>query len=224
MARLGRTFWRRLDGSVAAGFNFTQANVQTQWTFDSSVSFRSQKWLVGLDAHSLLTSREDADRQTRNELSFEAQRFIRPRWSYVGLAQFQQNEELSLNLRSLVGGGLVRVLEQSNRSLLQTHLGLAFTQEQYAGEGDLRIAELVNGLAWEWFTFDGRSTNLNLAAFTFIALESDSRFRLELNASFRSDIVGDLYWSINTFESFDSDPPGDRKRSDFGVSASLGWT
>ena len=34
IAPLGGTFWRRLDGSISAGFSFTEANNQTQWTFD----------------------------------------------------------------------------------------------------------------------------------------------------------------------------------------------
>ena len=93
----------------------------------------------------------------------------------------------------------------------------------YAGEGDQSIAE-PSPPRLGWFTFDGRATNLDLDLLTFIALNSNSRFRLELNTSFKSDIVGDLYWSVNAFESYNSEPPGDRKKSDFGVSATLGWT
>ena len=55
-------------------------------------------------------------------------------------------------------------------------------------------------------------------------LNGDSRVRLEMNTSFKSDIVGDLYWSINAFESFNSQPPEDQKKSDFGISATIGWT
>ena len=53
IAPLGGTFWRRLDGSISAGFSFTEANNQTQWTFDSSVSYRSRRWLTELDGDSL---------------------------------------------------------------------------------------------------------------------------------------------------------------------------
>jgi hypothetical protein len=224
MARLGGTFWRRLDGSLAAGFSFTQADLQTQWTFNANVAYRSHNWLTTVAADSLLTVREDADRQTRNNLSLQAQRFLQPRWSFVGIGMFQQNEELSLNLRAVLGGGFIRVLKQSNRTLAEAQMGLAYTQEQYTGVGDQSVAEAVTGLGWEWFTFDGRSTNFNLDLLTFIALARDSRFRLELNTSFKSDIVGDLYWSVNAFESYNSDPGGDRKKGDFGISASLGWT
>ncbi len=31
-----------LDGSISAGFSFTEANAQTQWTFDTTVSYRSR--------------------------------------------------------------------------------------------------------------------------------------------------------------------------------------
>ena len=224
IAPLGGTFWRRLDGSISAGFSFTEANNQTQWTFDSSVSYRSRRWLTELDADSLLTINEDTDRQSRNNLALQSRRFLRPRWSALGFLQFQQNEELSLNLRSLVGVGAGRILAQSNRTLVTALAGVAFTREQYSGEGDQNVAEAVAGGSWEWFTFDGRSTNLSTATYTYYALNGDSRVRLEMNTSFKSDIVGDLYWSINAFESFNSQPPMDQKKSDFGISATIGWT
>jgi hypothetical protein len=224
LAPLGGTFWGRLDGSISAGFSFTEANNQTQWTFDTSVSYRSRRWLTELDADSLLTINDDSDRQSRNNLALQSQRFLRPRWSALGFLQFQQNEELSLDLRSLVGVGAGRILAQSNRTLVTALAGVAFTREQYAGEGDQSIAEAVVGGSWEWFTFDGRSTNLSTGTFTYYALNSDSRVRLEMNTTFKSDIVGDLYWSINVFESFNSQPPTDQKKNDFGVSATIGWT
>ena len=86
LAPLGGTIWRRLDGSISAGFSFTEANRQTQWTFDTSVSYRSRRWLTELDADSLLTINDDSDRQTRNNLGLQSQRFLRPRWSAIGFA------------------------------------------------------------------------------------------------------------------------------------------
>jgi Protein of unknown function, DUF481 len=221
---LGGTFWRRLDGAVNAGFSFTQANVQTQWTFTGSVSYRSRLWLSELAADSALTTREDADRQTRNTLTLQTRRFLGPRWSAVGFTQFQQNEELSLNLRAVFGAGIQRVLSQSNRTVLAALGAAAFTREAYAGADDESVPEAVAGLSWEWFTFDGRSTNLDVSALSFYALNGDARVRLEINTSFKSDIVGDLYWSINLFESYNGDPPAGRKSNDFGVSAAVGWS
>ena len=222
--RVGGTFWRRLDGAIDAGFSFTQANVQTQWTFNTSIDYRSRQWLCGLDGDSSLTTREDADRQTRNTLLIQAQRFLGPRWSAVGFTQFQQNEELSLDLRAVFGAAVMNALSQSNRSILTAIGGAAHTTEQYADEENENVVEAVGGLRWEWFTFDGRSTSLNSSMLSFFALNRDARVRLEVDTSFKSDIVGDLYWSINLFESYNGDPPADQKKNDFGVSATVGWS
>ena len=171
------------------------------------MSYRSRRWLTELDADSLLTINEDTDRQSRNNLALQSRRFLRPRWSALGFLQFQQNEELSLNLRSLVGVGAGRILAQSNRTLVNAVGRCRLHARAVSGEDEQNVAEAVAGGSWEWFTFDGRSTNLSTATYTYYALNLDSRLRLEMNTSFKSDIVGDLYWSINAFESFNSQPP-----------------
>jgi hypothetical protein len=224
LAPVGRTFWARLDGSISAGFSFTAANDQTQWTFDTSVIYRSRRWVSQLAADSLLTSNETSDRQTRNNLTLQSQRYLRPRWSTLTFIELQQNEELALDLRAVLGGGIVRVLAQSNHNAAWLAAGAAYTSESYAGAGDQNVAEAVLGGSYAWFTFDGRSTNLTTTAYSYYALNTASRVRLELNSSFKSDIVGDLYWSVNGFESFNSRPPAGQKKSDLGVSATLGWT
>jgi putative salt-induced outer membrane protein YdiY len=220
---IGGTFWSRLDGNLDAGFSFTQANVQTQWSFNSDIYYRSRRWLSHVGGDSALTTSEDADRQTRNTLNLRSQRFMGPRWSGLGFAQFQQNEELSLQLRAMIGAGFERVLLQSNRRVLAVAGGAAFTREEYQGADNETVAEAVAGVTWDLFTFDGRSKNLDVTLLSFYALNRP-RARLELNSSFKSDIVGDLYWSINLFESYNSDPPEARKSSDFGISAALGWS
>jgi Protein of unknown function, DUF481 len=221
---LGRSFWRRLDGSISAGFNFTQANAETQWTFSSKVTYRGHDWLSTLTGDSLLTDREDAAKQTRNNVSLIMQRLLGPKWAAVGFSQLQQNEELSLNLRAVFGGGPLRVAIQTNQTVLSLLGGVAYTSEQYAGSDDVSVLEAVAGADWDWFTYDGRSTNMGFTALTFYALTGDARFRLEINTSFKSDIISDLYWSINMFETFNSLPPTGQKKNDFGISATIGWS
>src|SRR4029453_13120803 len=110
-----------------------QANVQTQWSFNADVSYRSRQWLSSLSADSALTIREDADRQLRNTLTLQSQRFLHARWAGLAIAQFQQNEELALDLRAVLGAGVKRVLVQSNRSELAAAGAVAYTLEQYSG-------------------------------------------------------------------------------------------
>lgn len=223
ISRIGGNFWKRLDGSIDGGFSFSQANLQTQWTFDTTVTYRGRHWLTSLEGDSLLTSSEDVDRQTRNNLTLRIERMFARRWSAITFTAFQQNEELALNLRGVFGGGVQRETVQTNRTILALAAGAAFTNEQYVGAEDKSVAEAVAGGTWSFFTYDGRSTNLGVTALSYYAL-SEPRFRLELNTSFKSDIVSDLYWSISSFDSYNSAPPSGQKRNDFGISAAVGWS
>jgi hypothetical protein len=98
----------------------------------------------------------------------------------------QRNEELDHDQRWAAGGGLVHVQAQSNRNFLRASVGAAYTRERYSGEPVRNVAEAVTGLSWDWFTFDGKSTTLSFDALTFVAIQSNSRFRAELNTSFKS--------------------------------------
>jgi Protein of unknown function, DUF481 len=224
MSRLGGSLWARLDGAIDAGASFTQANRQTQWTFHGNVSYRDERWRSELDVDSMLTTHEDADGQTRNTLSLQQLRLLPHRWWGLGFVQLQQNEALSLDLRAVLGGGLERVLVQSNQTLLGALGGFAITREEYVGAAGENVAEAVAGGEWSWFTFDGRSTNLDVTALSFYALNREGRVRVELNTRFKSDIIGDLYWSINLFESYNSAPQTNQEGNDFGVSAAVGWS
>jgi hypothetical protein len=52
---------------------------------------------------------------------------------------------------------------------------VAFTQEHYEDADDPRVPKGDGGLGFEWFTFDGRSTNLSVETRSF--LPSTSRLR-----------------------------------------------
>ena len=224
LAPLGGTLWKRLDGSISAGFNFTEANSQTQWTLDTTVSYRSRRWFSQLDADSLLTTRDDADRQTRNDLACSRSATSGRAGRRLGFLEFQQNEELSLNLRSLLGGGVVRT-----PGAVEPHVGIAHRRHRLHARAICRARRRAHrrgsggrlvGVVHLRRPLD---QSVDVGA-TYYALNSDSRVRAELNASFKSDIVGDLYWSMNAFESYNSRPPADQKSSDFGVSATMGWS
>jgi hypothetical protein len=224
LTRFGENALSQLEGKVDAGFSFTQANVQTQWTANASFGYRTRRYHWTASLSSLLSDRDDADRQSRNTLTLQSERILRPRLSAAGFAQFQENEELALNLRVVVGGGLIWTTHQSNRSLLYFLGGAAYTTEDFDGDGDGTTGEILGGVGWEFFTFRGKELNIDTSALSFYAPGDGGRVRLELSAQLRSDIVGDLYWSLNADESFNGDPPPDQKQSDFVFSATLGWS
>ncbi len=45
---------------------------------------------------------------------------------------------------------------------------------------------------------------------------------MNLDTSLKLDLVGDLYWNFSFFENYDSSPPADTPKNDFGVTSSIG--
>jgi Protein of unknown function, DUF481 len=222
MAPIGASLWSRIDGSVDAGFSFAQANLETHYTLNGGASYRSPKYFLNGTIASQLTTREDASRLSRNSLNLSANRSFENRWYTIGWGALQQNEELALDLRALIGGGIGRDLAHTSRRLWSIYTGLVYTHEQFSGESPEQSAEAAVGGQMDFFspgTEDFKITNSVVSYFSL----GRPRARVELQSAWRHEFLKDFYWSVNGFDSFDSNPPDDRKKNDSGISFTLGW-
>jgi hypothetical protein len=220
MAPLEDSFLERLDFSTDLGFSFTQANQAAQWNLNANASYRSRQYLLTGAFSSLFTGQEGADSTVRNELRLQTNRFFGRRWFGAALANLLQSEELRLELRSLLGGGIGRYLVQNNRLILAVLGGAAYSRERFKGsEPGRNNAEAVAGLQVEVFTFEEHETDFTTTFIALPNLSTTGRIRLELNSKFRRELFGDFTWNVQLFDSYDSDPPSEgAKRNDFGVS------
>jgi hypothetical protein len=220
---IGSSIWRRVDGSVDVGFTFSQADLETHWTLNGNATYRSARYRLKGSLSSQLTAREDSAGLSRNTLALSANRMMRQRWFTAALGQFQQNEELDLDLRTLGAVGFGRYFSQTNQRLLAGYTGIAYTRERFAGASTASSAEAVAGGSLDFFSPANDDFTFSNDVISFYRLGGRGRVRLELQSALRYEFFKDLYWSINGFESFDSAPPEDQKQNDAGLSITLGW-
>jgi hypothetical protein len=222
MAPVGASLWSRMDGSVDAGFSFAQANLETHYTLNGSATYRGIKNQLGATVASQLTTREDADRLLRNSLGLSGTRSFGNRWYTIEWGQFQQNEELDLDLRVLVGGGVGRDVVHTTSRLFSLYTGLTYTHEQFKGTPPEGSVEATLGAEVDFFspgTEDFKITNGVVSYFNL----GRARVRVELQSAWRHEFLKDFYWSVNGFDSFDGDPPASEQKNDSGISFTLGW-
>lgn len=219
-------FLARLQGYMDVGFSFTRANRATQWSLGAEVNSRTEQRQIQINLSSLFNSREDLDSTTRNVLGLDFTRFFSDRWLVSALAQFTQNEELALDLRSIVGGAVGRHLIQTNRSTLTLRGGTVFTRERFTGPDPGRSnAELFAGMEYDLFSFGHPETDITTTLAVFPNLSDWGRLRVDLESRIRHELFKDFFWSISLFDNFDSDPALEAaKRNDFGITTSLGWS
>ncbi|BCS33115.1 hypothetical protein TBR22_A23420 [Luteitalea sp. TBR-22] len=216
--------WHQFDGSIDLGFSFAKANRETRYTLNASNTFRNTRYESRMSLNGQTTLRDDADRVQRLSASLNGNRFIGPRWSALALGQYQANDELDLEGRTVLGGGIGRYLAQSNSTMLQAYGGVGWTRERFTGQPGTDRPEAVLGANFDWFSPRDKSVDLTSSVITYYALNSDRRTRLETQSAVRFEFWGDFYASVNGYTSYDTHPPSGREKVDGGISVSLGWS
>jgi hypothetical protein len=223
LAAIGSSIWNRVDGSVDAGFSFAQANLETHWALNGTATYRSPQYQLTATVASQLTRREGDDPLTRHDVGVSGNRSLANRWYTIAWGQFQQNQELSLDLRAVGGAGFGRDLVHTSHRLWSTYAGAAYTHEQFSGEPGSQSAEAAVGGQLDFFTPGKEDFRITNSVVSYFNLGGRKRVRVEWQSAWRHEFLKDFYWSLNGFESFDGHPPADQKTNDFGVSVTLGW-
>ncbi|HEY1304120.1 MAG TPA: DUF481 domain-containing protein [Vicinamibacterales bacterium] len=225
IAPINGPFLARTTGSIDFGLEWVHAENARYYTLNAEADHQSSThaYETTVEFESYLAARDDAERLTRNDGRVEVERRLANRWFLFGRFQGQQDKELELDARFVAGGGIGRRLVRTNRGHLSVKGGLDYDTERYSEVGEFdHSAEALAGLELDFFE-PGNSLEGTLEGNTFFNL-SRSRFRAEWDASVRKEVLWDLYWAVNFFDSYDSDPPEDTPHRNLGLSITLGWT
>lgn len=224
--RTDTSFWQNLHGSLSAGLNYAKQQNRTQYNFQSSEIFQRTKWSVASEYQSSFSGGGDVS-NLRNDLQFDIARQLRsPRNFYMGLGEFLQSNEQQLNLRTTFGGAVGHVFSHTNNTWMTGYAGADWNREQYSSEattgqtGD--SAEAIFGTQLNFFRF--KTTNILADARVYPSMTDLGRVRFDFNTTLKLRIAKDLYWNFGYFLNYDSRPPQNLPKSDFGSTSSVGWT
>jgi len=219
-----KTFLDRLDFAIDMGFNYTQANNSGEMNLSSNGRYRTEKYLAQADYTTLFKKQQDLDRTARNQLNLTFFRYLPNRWFINVLSSFLQSDELSLDLRSVVGGGAGRNLVQTNRIIFSAIGGAVVNRESYVGEPVHTTAEGLTGVQFQTFQFDNPEMDITTNFFAIPSFSDWGRVRLDFNTKVRIEIIKDLFWQLSLFDNYDSRPPEGARKNDFGINTGVGWS
>jgi hypothetical protein len=216
---------KRWDGSVSAGFDTTKANKDTSLSASFDARRRAEDYLLNFAGSVYSRSQEETDDSLRANFSAVYKGLLEDRWYWAGLGSVERNDELGIDLRTLGGAGYGRFLVQSGRSLWSATGGLVVVNEQRAGsqDADTNLEALLN-TAFEFFTYDTPKTTLITGITIYPSITDSGRWRSDLNVSLRQELITDLFVELEVYDSYDSKPPEEGTKNDYGVVTSLGYT
>ena len=224
LAPVYQTFWKRWEGSLDVGFNYTQSSnlVQFNFDFEGTYRVRDAQWVTDLTA--FFSRQDDVTAASRGSFGLRYDRFIGKRWILEGGLGLDRNIQLGLDLRESLGVGAGRYLIQTNQTWLVLVAGLTGNHEIPVSGTDTNSLEGVVGGRYSYFMYDFPKLTVAANVAVYPSFTVSGRVRVEASASVKREIVSDFYLSLSIFDSFDSrDPTTLQPKNDWGPTVSIGW-
>jgi hypothetical protein len=237
LTRIKRGFWASLDGNLKAGFDYTQQNNKMDLRIGGEVSYiggagvnRGLSWrakgatLTRLDFNSTFSRQEGTDEISRLGAKLLHARQYGKGWFYLGFLSGARNSQLSLEFRTSIGGGLGRLLVESNTMDLALWLAPAFAREQFTGQSGASSFPLVLAADFLLFIWEPLDTEVDSQLAVLPILGEGGRWRIDFSLTATREVIKDVDISIGLRELFDSRPPADANKNDFNLTTSFGWS
>jgi len=223
---IGRSFWRQLDGTIDAGFSYTQSSGVAQLNLNSDTVYRKLASRTRVTASLNQTRKDDeSDRDDRASIEMSYLRYPWQRWFVLGVGRFDSNESLGLKLRSQIGGAVGPRVINSNRAQVMLGAGMVFNDERGVDVEPTQNVEALFLLGMSYYTYDRPKTDLGTNLQYYPSMSNPGRQRLQLDVSAKREVWKDLFVALTVYNSYDSRPPNPAAdTNDLGVVLSIGWS
>ena len=229
VVRMATTFaeerwYQRLDGSVSAGYSYTQTNSLQVFSFAGEVGSRTnkRKWNIAIDNQT--TTQATAAASERASLEATLERFMLNRYYREGAIQFSRNQELGLKLRSLVGATYGRYLLQRPGREWRAGGGLAASAEDSTDGSHRKSLEAQLNSSLRVFRFDSPKVDVTAGVTLLPSLSDWGRVRGEVNVNARYELIHDLFFELTLNDSYDNTPSTGSQTNDWNVVTSIGYS
>ena len=214
----------RFDGSFDFGYSHTKSTDSTQLSLDLDLTHRDRIRMWDLSGSALQSETSVASSDSAS-LWGEHRRFLRDRWFWSGNLLLEQNDELGLDLRTLIGGGVGRYLIQSDVQELGLLAGIGWSKEELQDGRTISSTELILGFSYDVFSFDTPKVDFSTELVMFPSLTESGRLRAKADVSLRYEIVKDLFAELSLTDDYDSKAPSSNaEKHDYAVVTSLGYS
>jgi len=218
------SFWERLDGSFALGFDSEKSSDVTTLRTTADLAYRTRQYHVGLQATVNNTTQAEDETRNRTNIRGNYQRFRANRWFTDWFTGWERHDELGIQSRVSAGAALGRYLVQTNRNQLSLTGGFNVTHTAFTGddpssekgEGRIQVRYLHRNIDPE--------ANITFTTNIFPLLEDLSEYRAESELIFRREFVEDLFFDITLSHSYTTTPPTDANKTDYTLTTSIGYS
>jgi hypothetical protein len=215
----------RLDVDVSANYAFTKASGVTQTELRVNASYED------VNAQNNFTSRLTIADTDETSSASSRIRLARQVWTdrqavyRVLFGGHETNDELGLDYRVTFGGGAGRYFLDTNNSTLNAGVGLQALSERSSDGLTQESLEAVIFAQLARWRFDSPQLDLTVDGQVYPSLTESGRVRADSSATLRWELIGDLFWNVSAWGSYDSAAVDEEAGEfDWGITTGVGWS
>ncbi len=217
-------FWERLDLRADLGVSWDKGSNVGKYNLGLDAEYRLPGSITRANFSTEVTTQEQVDNTTRSNLgvmhnAFKANKKFR---SYFG--NLDHNSELGIDFRALLGAGYGWVPIRSQQNWFALAAGLDINHEiPINGDPETNL-EAVGMVMYEFYKYSSPERSLKTSLTVFPSITDLGRWRADFTTEFKLEIVNDLFWVMDFYANYDSDPISfEGASSDYGLVSSLGY-
>jgi hypothetical protein len=222
--RVDESLLNQVEGEISAGADYKQASDILLVNVGASLRYREEKHEIELGLNWNETQRSEGNNSSRADLSGDYTRVLEDRYFWNAMAAFERNQELGLDLRSLLGGTAGRYFVQTSRMHFQANAGLALSAEDRTDGKSQDSLEGVIRSSFDFFELSVPMTRFSANLSVFPGITESGRVRVDTNIKLRNEFVRDFFWDLSFYSNYDNQPAQGADERDYGVITSLGAT
>jgi hypothetical protein len=218
-------FWQKIDGSVDVGLNYTKASDVLQFSVIASATYRTADYATRFDLSSIVSDQE-GDLSRNNDASIGFTYYFEGKWLAIAQTKWQQNTELDLDYRLLVGLGGGYDIVRSNSQRLYAIAGVLANRESTIEESLLsNNIELMAGIHYKWFRYRQPKVDITSGLDFYPSMTTWGRVRFEYDLAAKVEVIKDVYVGLTLYDNFDNNPSASSaSKNDWGVITSIGYS
>lgn len=212
----------QIDVYLAIGYSYDNASSVTKTNLNGEIGFENEKTRNSLSGRINLTDTEsDSTSNSRVDLSRSVWTNREDVFRTV-LGTYETNDELGLDYRFSIGGGLGRHIKETQRYSLEGMVGMqVLTEKDFLGEKQESIEGIVTAEFTTW-KFKTPELHIKLNGAIYPSITESGRIRGDTDIKIKWEIIEDLFWDITAFGTYDN-KSADESRFDYGISTGVGW-
>jgi hypothetical protein len=224
MYQVNAGFWNRLDLSARLGFSWDKGSEVGRYNVGLDAEYRHPNFITRGKFSTEVTTQEGRADTNRGNLNVNHLVFKTNKKFIDYFGDLEQNDELGLDLRALVGAAYGWMPVRSNRNWFSLAAGLDVNREIPVNGNAENNLEAVGMMAYEYYKYSTPQRKLSVTLLVFPSLTDFGRVRARFNTDFRIEFFTDLFWVLDFFANYDTDPISiNASNSDYGIVSSLAY-